>query len=82
MFLTADLSGSTPSFFSSTMVSRETFSASCRCASLSASAAGICAYFTIDGGSNSPNWNRALNSRVRLTSTSFWLISPCFIASR
>ena len=51
--------GSTPSFFSSTIDSRASFSASSRCAGLSSSESGTCAAFTWSGGSKSPSSKRS-----------------------
>src|ERR1017187_5688880 len=82
MVFTLDLSGRMPSFFSSTMAWRETFSASARCSGVSTSLGEILEYGTISGGSNMPSWKRALKRRFRFTSTSCWLMRPFCMGSR
>ncbi len=70
-----------PSFFSSTNDSRAVCNASARCAAVSLSPALSFDQGTIAGGSNIPNRNRAVMSRVIARSTSASLNKPCATAS-
>ena len=81
IFLVSRDSGSTPSFFSSTIEACAIFRASASCSADWLTEYGICAHFTFAGGSNMPSRMRAANSRPSASSSSASVTSPCCTAS-
>ena len=81
IFLVSRDSGSTPSFFSSTIDSRAICRASASCAGDWLAEYGICAHCTFSGGSNMPRRMRAAISRPSASSSSASVTSPCCTAS-